>query len=58
MSHDFHSLSEAFYARVKRDPVLRPLFPGKTLHCAIEELSAFLVHTSADRTKTRSAAGG
>jgi hemoglobin len=43
MSHDFHSLSEAFYARVKRDPVLRPLFPGKTLHCAIEELSAFLV---------------
>jgi len=35
-------LSEAFYARVDRDPLLRPLFPGKTLHCAIEELTAFL----------------
>jgi truncated hemoglobin YjbI len=36
-------LSQCFYARVQQDPVLRPLFPGKTLHCAIEELSAFLV---------------
>ncbi|HEY3058103.1 MAG TPA: ankyrin repeat domain-containing protein [Chloroflexota bacterium] len=36
-------LAEVFYARVKRDPVLRPLFPGKTLKCAIEEFSAFLV---------------
>src|SRR5579864_7804641 len=36
-------LSAAFYARVGRDPVLRPLFPGKSLHCAIEEFSAFLV---------------
>jgi hemoglobin len=36
-------LSEAFYGRVARDPVLRPLFPGKTLHCAIEEFSAFLI---------------
>jgi hemoglobin len=36
-------LSEAFYARVNRDPVLRPLFPGKTMTCAIEEFSAFLV---------------
>lgn len=36
-------LSEAFYARVKQDPVLRPLFPGKTMTCAIEEFSAFLV---------------
>jgi len=35
-------LSEAFYARVDRDPLLRPLFPGKSLHCAIEELTAFL----------------
>jgi truncated hemoglobin YjbI len=35
-------LSESFYARVARDPVLRPLFPGKTLHCAIEEFAAFL----------------
>ena len=36
-------LSEAFYGRVASDPVLRPFFPGKTLHCAIEEFSAFLV---------------
>jgi truncated hemoglobin YjbI len=35
-------LSTAFYGRVKRDPVLRPFFPGKTLRCAIEELAAFL----------------
>jgi truncated hemoglobin YjbI len=37
------TLSEVFYARVARDPVLRPLFPGKTLKCAIEEFTAFLV---------------
>src|SRR5260370_37403074 len=37
-------LSVAFYARVERDPVLRPLFPGKTFRCAIEEFAAFLVH--------------
>jgi truncated hemoglobin YjbI len=43
MCNAFHSLSAAFYARVQRDPVLRPLFPGKTLRCATEELSAFLV---------------
>jgi len=36
-------LSAAFYARVDRDPRLRPLFPGKTLHCATEEFAAFLV---------------
>ena len=36
-------LSAAFYARVDEDPVLRPLFPGKTHTCAIEALSAFLV---------------
>jgi truncated hemoglobin YjbI len=35
-------LAVAFYSRVKRDPLLRPLFPGKTLHCAIEEFTAFL----------------
>ncbi len=39
----WHSLSEAFYGRVAQDPRLRHLFPGKTLHCAIEELTAFLV---------------
>ena len=36
------SLAVAFYARVERDPLLRPLFPGKTFTCAIEEFSAFL----------------
>jgi hemoglobin len=35
-------LAVAFYARVQRDPLLRPLFPGKTLRCAIEEFTAFL----------------
>src|SRR5215469_9417227 len=35
-------LSEAFYARVQRDPVLRPLFPGKSLRCAVEAFAAFL----------------
>jgi len=36
-------LSVEFYARVGKDPVLRPLFPGKTLKCAIEEFAAFLI---------------
>src|SRR5262249_10288713 len=36
-------LSEAFYARVAQDPVLRPFFPGKTFRCAIEAFAAFLV---------------
>jgi truncated hemoglobin YjbI len=36
-------LSEAFYARVGTDPTLRPLFPGKSLKCAIEEFAAFLI---------------
>jgi hemoglobin len=36
-------LSAAFYARVAKDPVLRRLFPGKTLRCATEEFAAFLV---------------
>ena len=35
-------LSEAFYARVKRDLVLRPLFPGKSMKCAVEAFAAFL----------------
>lgn len=35
-------LSEAFYARVKRDPVLRPLFPGKSMKCAVNAFAAFL----------------
>lgn len=35
-------LSEALYARVGHDPLLRPLFPGKSLRCAIEAFAAFL----------------
>jgi hemoglobin len=37
------ALSAEFYARVGTDPVLLPLFPGKTLKCAIEEFAAFLI---------------
>lgn len=37
------SLAEAFYARVGREAVLRPLFPGKSLRCATEEFAAFLI---------------
>jgi truncated hemoglobin YjbI len=36
-------LSAEFYARVGNDPVLRPLFPGKSLRCATEEFAAFLI---------------
>ena len=36
-------LSAEFYGRVGKDPVLRPLFPGKSLRCAIEQFSAFLI---------------
>ena len=35
--------SAEFYARVGKDPILRPLFPGKSLKCAVEEFSAFLI---------------
>jgi truncated hemoglobin YjbI len=36
-----HKLATAFYARVERDPVLRPLFPS-TFRCAIEGFTMFL----------------
>src|SRR4051794_28208284 len=36
-------LSAEFYARVGNDPVLRRLFPGKSLRCATEEFAAFLI---------------
>ena len=36
-------LSAEFYARVGKDPNLRPLFPGKSLRCATEEFAAFLI---------------
>jgi hemoglobin len=40
---DCRKLAAAFYARVITDPILRPLFPGKSLRCATEEMAAFLV---------------
>lgn len=36
-------LSHAFYSRVANEPILRPLFPGKSLRCATEEFAAFLI---------------
>jgi hemoglobin len=36
-------LAELFYAKVQHDPVLRPFFPGKSMRCAIEAFSAYLV---------------
>jgi truncated hemoglobin YjbI len=38
-------LSVQFYARVGKDPVLRPLFSGKSLRCATEEFAAFLINS-------------
>jgi len=35
-------LSAEFYARVGKDAVLRPLFPGKTLRCATEEFLSLI----------------
>jgi hemoglobin len=47
-------LSAGFYARVGTDPVLRPLFPGKTFKCAIEEFAAFLIQfLGADEEQTQ-----
>lgn len=36
-------VSAEFYTRVGEDPLLRPLFPGKSLRCATEEFAAFLI---------------
>jgi hemoglobin len=36
-------LAESLYARIAHDPLLRPLFPGKSFRCAIEAFTAFLV---------------
>jgi truncated hemoglobin YjbI len=36
-------LSAEFCARVGQHAVLRPLFPGKSLRCALEEFAAFLI---------------
>jgi truncated hemoglobin YjbI len=47
-------LSAAFYARVGKDPVLRPFFPGKSLRCATEEFAAFLIQfLGGDETQTQ-----
>jgi truncated hemoglobin YjbI len=35
-------LSTAFYTFVAKDSTLRPLFPGKSLRCAIDAFAAFL----------------
>ena len=37
-----YQLSAAFYGRVAQDPLLAPLFPGKSHRCAIEMFAAFL----------------
>src|SRR5258708_25374728 len=48
-------LSAAFYARVGKDPVLRPFFPGKSLRCAINEFAAFLIQfLGGDEEQTQS----
>lgn len=36
-------LSSEFYKRVAKEPILRPLFPGKSLRCATEEFASFLI---------------
>jgi len=49
-------LSAAFYARVGKEPILRPLFPGKSLRCATEEFAAFLIQFlggNEDQTQSR-----
>src|SRR5437016_7251213 len=49
-------LAVALYSHIDRDPLLRPLFPGKTHTCAIEEFTAFLVQFlggSPDHTQRR-----
>jgi hemoglobin len=42
-----------FYARVGKEPVLRPLFPGKSLRCATEEFAAFLIQFHEEQTQYR-----
>jgi hemoglobin len=49
-------LAQEFYSRVARDAELKPLFPGKSLRCATEEFSAFLIQFlegDQDRTQYR-----
>ena len=51
-------LSAAFYARVGKDPVLRPFFPGKSLRCATEEFAAFLIQFLGGDEKQTQTDGG
>jgi hemoglobin len=46
-------LSAAFYARVAKDAVLRPLFPGKSLKCATQEFAAFLIQFLGEENQTQ-----
>ena len=41
-----YQLSAAFYGRVAQDPLLRPLFPGKSHRCAIEMFAADLLRAA------------
>src|SRR3981081_1799753 len=41
-SEKCRELSTALYARLAKDPALRPLFPGKNPTCAIAAFAAFL----------------
>ena len=36
-------LAQDFYSRVAKSAELKPLFSGKSLRCATEEFSAFLI---------------
>ena len=38
-------LAKDFYARVAKSKELKPLFPGKSVRCATEEFSAFLIQS-------------
>ncbi len=47
-------LATEFYSRVAENTDLKPLFPGKSLRCATEEFSAFLVQfLDGDESKTQ-----
>lgn len=47
-------LAKDFYARVAKSKELKPLFPGKSVRCATEEFSAFLIQfLEGDETQTQ-----
>ena len=51
-------LSEDFYTRVAKDPVLRPFFPGKSLRCAIKEFAVSPFNFWGEMKIKLSSAGG